>query len=290
MRRVLRWMGFAAAGVLGLLALFAGYVYFASSLALRRTYETEAHPVQVPHDSASIAEGGRLARVLGCYGACHGDTAGGQVIDEPLLAQGAIPDLTRVVREYDDAQLERAIRHGIKPNGRSVVEFMPSEMFRHLSDEDLGVVIAFLRSLPPADGPAGGIRFKPLARTMMALGKIGFAAEGIPQPVTHPVPDRSDPIAFGRYLALTRCTECHGSALRGANLGVIGARSPDLRIAAAYSLEQFTRLLRTGVALEDRKMDLMARVARGRFSHFTDAEIHALHGYLRSLARAPATP
>ena len=280
MRRILRWLGYGAVGVLALVVLFAGYVYTASGLVLRRTYHADAHPVVVPNDSASIAEGARLARIRGCYGACHGN-ADGQVFDEPFLAKGAIPDLTRLASEYDDAQLELVIRHGIKPNGRSVIEFMPSEMFSHLDDEDLGAILAFLRSLPPANGPAGGIHFKPLARTFIALGRMGFAASKLKEPVVHPAPDRSDPIAFGRYLALTSCTECHGNDLSGGG-GMLAA--PDLRIAAAYSVEQFTRLMRDGVPLDGRELGLMGSAAKGRFSHFTDEEIGALHAYLRARA------
>lgn len=279
MRRVLRWFGYGAAGALALLVLFAGYVYTASGLALRRAYRAEAHPVAVPNDSARVAEGARLAKIRGCYGACHGK-ADGQVFDEPFLASGAIPDLTRLVREYDDAQLELVVRHGIKPDGRSVVAFMPSEMFSHLSDEDLGAIIAFLRSLPAANGPAGAIRFKPLARLFIALGKIGFAAQGLNEPVAHPAPDRSDPIAFGRYLALTSCTECHGADLTGGGMPA----GPALRIAAAYSLEQFTRLMREGVPLDGRELGLMRSASTGRFLHFTEEEIDALHAYLRARA------
>lgn len=279
--RVLRWLGYGAAGVVALLLLFAGYVYAASGLALRRTYEAEAHPVQAPDDSVTITEGGRLAKIRGCYGACHGD-GDGLMVDEPFIAAGAIPDLTRLVREYDDGQLERAIRHGIKPDGRSVIEFMPSAMFSRLSDEDFGAIVAFLRSLPVANGPQGGLRFKPLARAMIAFGRMGFAAEQIDEPVTHSAPDRSDPIAFGRYLALTSCSECHGSDLAGSG-GMLAA--PDLRIAGAYSLEQFTRLMREGVPLDGRDLRLMGGVSRGRFSNFTDEEIAPLHAYLRERAR-----
>jgi mono/diheme cytochrome c family protein len=260
--------------------LFLAYVYGASSLALRRTYSAESHPPIVPTDSPAITEGARLARTRGCYGSCHGD-ADGQVIDEPLLAVGAIPDLTRLVRQYDDAQLELVIRHGIKPDGRSVIEFMPSEMFSYLSDDDLGAIIAFLRSLPPANGPGSGLHFRPLGRTMIAIGKIGLAAEHMREPVTHPAPNRADPVAFGRYLALSSCTECHGPELGG---GTTMVKGPDLRIVAAYSLEQFRRLMREGVPLGGRELGMMKSASTDRFAYLTDEEIGALHAYL--LARA----
>lgn len=284
MRRYLRWAGIGSGGVLLLAIVFAVYVYAASSRALDRTFSANAHPPIVPSDSLSIAEGARLARIRGCFGSCHGD-AGGQVIDEPLLAVGAIPDLTRLVHTYDDAQLELVIRHGIKPNGRSVIEFMPSAMFSHLSDDDLGAIIAFLRSLPPANGPRSGIHFRPLAHAMIAVGRFGFAAQRLKEPVTHAAPNRADPVAFGRYLALSSCTECHGPELRGAKNG----KPPDLRIAAGYSLEQFTQLMREGVPPDGRDLGLMKSAAVGRFANFTDEEIGALHAYLAERARSPAT-
>jgi hypothetical protein len=38
--------------------------------------------------------------------------------------------------------------------------------------------------------------------------------------------------------------------------------------------------MRTGKALGNRELSLMSRVARGRFSRFTDEEIRLLHSYL----------
>lgn len=221
---------------------------------------------------------------LGIHGcrSCHGEDGGGELVDEPFLVVGAIPDLTWLVRQYDDAQLELVIRHGIKPDGRSVIEFMPSEMFSHLSDEGLGAIIAFLRSLPPANGTRSGLHFGPLGRTMIAVGRISFAAQHLKEPVTHAPPNRVDPVALGRYLALSSCTECHGSKLSGSK-GMM--KTPDLRIAAAYSLEQFTRLMREGVPLGGRELGLMKSVSTGRFTHFTDDEIRALHTYLQIRAR-----
>lgn len=275
MRFYVRWLGIGLGGLVALLLLFAAFVYAASARALRRTYDVEAHPLRVPADSAAIAEGARLARIRGCDGSCHGDGARGQLLDEPFLAKGAVPDLTRLAHEYDVMDLERVIRHGVKPDGRSVVRFMPSEMYSRLSDRDLAAIVAYLRSLGPGDGPPPGIHFGPLARLMMAFGRIGFAAEHIDSSPIHPSPDRTDPVAFGRYLALTSCSECHGADLEGRPDGKV----PDLRIAAAYSLRQFARLMREGVPADGRDLGLMKQVAVGRFSHFTDAEIAALYAF-----------
>jgi mono/diheme cytochrome c family protein len=104
-------------------------------------------------------------------------------------------------------------------------------------------------------------------------------------PATTPVrlvADPGDPIAFGRYLAMTACSECHGPDLRGgAEFG-----TPPLAMVIAYSPEAFNRLMREGIALGDRELRMVSDVSRGRFSHFTEAEIEALHTYLGSLAGA----
>jgi hypothetical protein len=60
--------------------------------------------------------------------------------------------------------------------------------------------------------------------------------------------------------------------------------SPDLRVVAAYSADDFARLLRTGTAMGDRKLGMMREVALDNLSHLTDAEIAALYEYLHTLA------
>ena len=60
--------------------------------------------------------------------------------------------------------------------------------------------------------------------------------------------------------------------------------APSLRIVAAYSLEQFQRLLRTGVPISEANLPLMGEVARGSLRYLTDEETKDLHDYLRNLA------
>ena len=140
------------------------------------------------------------------------------------------------------------IRSGLRPDGRSLLA-MPSETFARLTDEDTGRIIAFLRSLPLAPGPAASISAGPMGRIGLAIGQFKMAARLIAE--ANPPPEGAGPeAARGRYLALTVCSECHGSDLRGTSNPDF--TSPDLRTVAAYQLEDFTRLLRTGIALGER--------------------------------------
>ncbi len=279
MNRPLRWLRNALLGLVSLVVLAIAVSYVLAEWTIRRTYPEPVKNVTVPTAAASIAEGMRLARIRGCTG-CHGPQLAGQhFIDIPLVGRVASPDLTIAAREYSDAQLAHIIRRGIRPDGRSVV-VMPSSMFAFLRDEDLGNIIAYIRSVPPSNGQRRDVKLGPGGRIMFATGKFKPAAVEVreAEAASASFPGAGDLNAEGAYLARTVCTECHGTMLNGQG------GSPDLRIAAGYTPEQFTHLMRTGKALGNRELELMSPVARNRFSHFTDDEIQALHAYL--LARA----
>jgi cytochrome c553 len=280
MRRILKRLGFGL-GALVILALgAAALIYLVSEQMTRKTYDIPLSSIAFPTDSLVLTEGQRLATVRGCYNGCHGERLdGGVFVDQPLLARVVAPNLTQVVAQYTDAELERVIRHGVRRSGRSTLG-MPSSMFYHLSDQDLGAITAFVRSAPVTEGPATEISLGPLARLGLATGKYNPQAELIDHDAPRlAVRDTSDHITFGKYLALTSCTECHGLDLRGNP----DRSSPNLGIAVTYSEEDFARLMRTGKGLRGRELRLMSDVARRRFSHLTAGEIKALHTYLSTL-------
>lgn len=285
MRRALRWLRNGVVTLVVLLLLFAATVYARSEWIVRRAYEEPLVSLPVPTDSASIAEGGRLALVHGCRG-CHTNTLTGEfLVDDPMLARLVAPNLTASVRRYSDPELVRIIRRGVRPNGRSVWA-MASEMYAPLTDADLGRILAYLHSLPEAPGPDPMLRLGPLGRFGIAVGQFTSAAALVHETdsltAAGAFPRTGDVHADGAYLVRTSCTECHGLTLTGAD------SVPDLRIAAGYTLEQFAHFFKTGEALGGRELKTMSRMARGRFSHLTDPEVAAIHGYL--VARAAALP
>ena len=289
MRRLLRWLGYGVAGLAALAVVAAIVVYALSERVLRRTYDPPSAPAfaaALPTDSTSLAEGRRLAVTRGCYGGCHGTQLAGSVFfDEPGVARLVAPDLTAAARRYSDAELERIIRHGLRPDGRSVFG-MPSWTFQALSDADLARILAFIRSQPAATGGLGpSVRAGPLGRIGLVTGKFEPVAVMVRRDSTTAAPAErpgpGDSLGLGRYLARSTCAECHGSDLRG------GARVPALAVAAGYTPAEFNHLLRTGEAKGRREVGLMSRVARSRFSRFTDEEVSAIHGYVRTLAAAP---
>lgn len=278
----MRWLLFAALSAVLLLVLGSAIVYVLSERILRRTYTEPRVLIAVPVDSISTREGHRLALIHGCA-TCHGtDVDGAVFIDDPLLARLIAPSLTAAVRGYDNADLVRIIRRGVRPDGSSVIG-MPSEMFSGLTDADLGKILAHLNSAPPRPGLGPERRLGPVARIGFVMGKLRPAAELARRAgqLSGSWPQAADSTAPGAYLARTSCTECHGLDLRG------GDQAPDLRIAASYSFEAFTELMRQGKALGNRELPLMSQVARGRFRHFTDQELGNLHTYLVARGASP---
>ena len=283
MKRLLRWVGIALGSLvaLGLIAYVAAYVR--SEGMLRHTYEIPAVSISIPTDPESILEGRRLATIHGCFAGCHGKEAeGGVLFDQPIIAHVVAPNLTATVRKYSDAELVVAIRHGLRPDGHSMV-VMPSEGFLLLTDEDLGRIIAFLKSLPAVEGPGPSFSVGPVGRVGIATGKLKLVAQLIADTVPPPEAT-SEEATHGRYLARTSCVQCHGTDLRGASNPDF--TSPDLQVVAAYSPEAFAQLLRTGVALGGRKLGVMGAWAQSNLSQLTDAEIVALYVYLHALPDA----
>ncbi len=269
---------------LALVVVLAGVVVgWLGGRPLSRTWDVAVAPIEIPSDSASIAEGYRLARIEGCR-ACHDDglTGGYAFSDDLLLGRVVAANLTRVLPGYSDLELVRLLRYGVRRDGTSAV-VMPADMFVHLSDEDLGKLIAWLRTVPPAGELHGKRTIGLMGRFRILAGDAVPSAELVPADASWPErrPDPSDPDAYGRYLAMTACSECHGQDLGG--LERQGA--PDLAMAAAYSTEQFRRLLRRGEGLGGRDLGLMTVVAPLRFGALTDAEIDALHAWLVARTR-----
>lgn len=283
--RLLRWIGIAVGILVGLAVVAYAVLYALSERVLRRTYDRPAvaFSMPIPSDPASIAEGRRLATLRGCFADCHGKEAEGAVMfDQPMIGRVVAPNLRAAVRKYSDSQLEAIIRHGVRPDGTSVL-VMPAEVFIGLTDEDLVKTIAFLRSLPEVPGPGPSISQGPLGRLGLATGEFKMAAQLIAETVPPPEAT-SEQAKQGRYLARTICAGCHGTALHGDTNPDFS--SPDLRMVAAYSPDAFTKLLRTGVAFGGRDVGVMSQQARAHLYLLTDAEIAALYSYLHALPNA----
>ncbi len=282
-RRVLKWSGLAILGLFGVVLLAVLAIHIAMGREIAATFAGEGELIEVPSDAASIEEGRRQAQLRGCFQGCHGRVAEGAVMFRLFDGTRVVaPNLGHIAARYSVEELERAIRRGVRPDGTSVIRLMPSEMLSTLSDDDLGMIIAWMRTQHDNGSELSESRYGPVARIMGLVFKHQFgtllAAEAIVQEGLA-AQGRSASTPRGRYLAETVCRECHGNDLHGAPDG----SSPSLAIVTAYSRDDFDTLMREGVAMGGRELGLMTVVSRWRFSHFTDDELDDLYTYLNSV-------
>lgn len=268
-------MRYRAAIVIGLLAFGA---------CTRRTADPpRSTPIQFQRVSADpVAHGRRLADVLGCRD-CHGNDLTGKDWSDPELGILWTANLSRAIPAYSDAQLVRVIQSGTRPDRE--LWGMPSHLFTQLAPEDMASLIAFLRTIPPAGQVHPLPTFPPKARQEIAAGRYRSSRAEVQRQGRKRPPDVGPGDAFGRYIVRATCAECHGIDLRGGQPDPVSKYRPDLRIVAAYDLAEFRHLLRTGIAKGGRNVSLMSAVAKGRFSHFTDAEVEAVYRYLQRVAQ-----
>jgi cytochrome c553 len=213
--------------------------------------------------------------VLGCTG-CHGKELQGKRFYE-LYAS----NLTRDVHQYSDDQLELLLRTGQRPDARDVWG-MPSEIFQHMSAPDMKALVFHLRTLRPSGAPTQPrLPFEAETKKLIAEGTFMPAAQAVQKARSRVPVDLGPPHALGRYVTMVTCAECHGSDLSG------GIGTPDLVAASAYTREEFDALMSKGVPNGPRKLELMADVAKERFSRFTPAERNAVYAYLRARAERP---
>lgn len=69
------------------------------------------------------------------------------------------PDKETGLGNWNDAQIEKALTTGERPDGRILAPIMPWRALAHLTKPDLTALVAYLRSLPPVShkvpGPFG---------------------------------------------------------------------------------------------------------------------------------------
>lgn len=287
MRTALKWAAGAVAGLLVLILLVVGAMYFVGSSNLKTTYAVQTAALTIPTDSASIAHGRHVARINGCTD-CHGAGLEGQVfVDAPpfrVVASNLTAGVGGIGGEYTATDFDRAIRHGIKKDGTPVI-IMPSAAFHNLSDDDAAALIAYLERVPPVDNelPSTQVRFlgKVLASAML---DVDFEVNTAPAR-SRPAPPRGPTREYGQYLSSITCSYCHGTDLRGNQKPPIpeSPPAPDLAGPGQWPLAAFESTLRTGVKPNGDSLDVEF-MPISITSQMDDDDLEALHAHLATLA------
>lgn len=301
MKKILKWIGIVLAGLVGLLLVAAVVLYILGSARLNRNYNIKVETIPIPTDEASIARGRHLVEALTFCKECHGQDLGGDLlVDMPGIATLYAPNLTSgrggVGAIFSDADFVRAIRHGVDPQGRGLM-IMHSDIYHNLSRQDLGAIIAFVRSVPPVDHEIPKPSAEPLGRILIPLGAFDHKANAMAL-IPAEVIDQGAPFAdappqgptaeYGGYLvSITLCHICHGPELTGApSLEAGKPPGPNLVALGApggWTAEQFVSTIRTGVTPYGNQLnpDFMPW---DKYTNLTDDELVAIWRYVQSLA------
>ena len=296
-RRWIKRIGFTVVGVVAL----AGAALVAGAQLGERKQQRQVKvdvPALVLHNDAQSVERGRYLFLSRGCAECHGSDGGGKVfVDDGNGMLLRAPDITpgpgNVVSDYAAADWDRAIRHGIKPDGRPII-FMPSEDYNRLTDADFGALEVFLRQMPPVKGQPALVQLPMTVKALYGFGVIRDAAEKIDHrlPSSTPLPQGAT-AQYGAYVA-NGCIGCHGANFAG---GKIPGTPPDWPPAAD---------LRPGGALDAyadaQALDAMFRTGKrpdgspvsrvmpfGTLKELNDNDVQALFLYLHSLPRAGQT-
>lgn len=281
MKSILKWSAIVFAAITGLVLVASMGLYSTGMEKLSRTMPNiPVEPVSIPADSAAVARGKHVATIWACT-KCHGTNLGGSLmtsdpIDGFVPLFGSIPasNLTSgkggIAKAYSAADWVRAIRHGVKPDGR--VEVLMYD-YSTMSDSDLGDLIAYLRQIPPVDANYPAASYGPILPVAQAVGVLVPPAERI----DHRAPLGTDVVPgatkeYGKYLSAL-CTECHGTNLVAP-------------VQGKWSRDEFARMLRTGVLPNGRPAG--AAMPPSIYGELNDTELTALWLYLQNAPSAQA--
>lgn len=273
------------AAILGIALIAAGFIWIAGGAKLNQKFDAPDIIIAHSTDPQIIAEGERLATVMGCNG-CHGASMQGEIFFEfPEGTRLVGPNIPRVAASLDDAELAKIIRYGVRPDGTGIV-VMPSEVFFAVTDDDLTAILSYIRATPDEGKKLPESRFWLMPRFFFLLEEFKPAPANIEDFADRPSFDFTNKIDHGNYLAVIACAECHGLDFKGREFPG-ETNPPDLVVASAYTPDEFGKLMREGASLTGRDLGVMGEVARDRFGAFTDEEVNALYGFLKHRALTP---
>lgn len=294
MKKIIKIVGIILGGLIGVLLLAGIVLYFIGDARLNKTYDIPPSDLTLPTDAGSVEFGKHRAEIL-CEG-CHGADLSGidnwfsappiGNIDSANLTSGA----GGIGGEFTTEDYVRAIRHGIDRAGKPIfMTAVPSTA--HLSDEDLGAIIAYLKTIPPVDHTVRERHFTPLARILLAAGMLGkLPAESVSHDIHVTAPARGVTTEYGEYLVNTNdCRVCHGQNLNGGSYPdpTIKKISPNLTPGGElgfWTEEQFINTIRTGTTPGGHQLDSEFMPWKN-YRLFQDDELKAIWLYLQSLPK-----
>lgn len=292
MKVFFKWLGIVVGALLGLILIVAAVLYFKGNAMITTAHVIPPESLTIPTDAASIARGKHFVQAI-CT-ECHtASLSGKKLVEAPfgtIYSANLTPGQGGAGAEFTDADWVRALRHGVDNQGRNLI-VMPASLFWHFNDQDLGDIIAYLKTLPPVDNVQPDPRINALGKVLMGAGMFGPAvvpADVIAHDQRPPVVPEGVTAAYGEYLvSVTGCRDCHGEQLAGGKSTKPGALdAPNLTPAgdlSTWSAAQFIATVRTGVTPSGRVLNPDEMPWKGFGANYSDNELTAIFMYLQSV-------
>lgn len=276
------------------------------AVAIGLTFSAAALPAAA--DDAAVKRGEYLFSAADCV-SCHTDEkhqgaplAGGPPLETPFgifYGPNITPDPTDGIGAWSEAEFRRALRSGIGHGGEYLYPVFPYPSFTHLTDDDIGDLYTYLRTVKPIAQPGKASEIKaPFGwRFLLVFWRTLFFREGALPPVS----GKSAEWQRGRYLAeaVAHCQECHtprnffgaletSMAYAGNPDGPDKQDSPNITsdpssAIAKWTIADIAQLLTDGQTPDfDFVGSGMAQVVKGTGT-LTKADRHAIAVYIKSL-------
>lgn len=284
--KALKWI-FGTLGVLIVVLIVAAlFLMNKGAGQFEQTHTPDIEMVSIPDDSAAVALGKFIAESHGCQG-CHTGNYSGQVMADapPFLAVAS--NLTSgaggIASRYSDEDWIRALRHGVNPDGRGLM-IMPSEAYYYLNDEEMGALVAYLKTLEPVDRELPAFEMRPLGKIIMAVdSNMKPAPEWMPDRARVTGVERGPTAEWGHYRASVICMVCHGGNLQGAQPpDPASPFAPDLRGVAGWGMDGFMEFFRTGRNPSGLEADSLY-MPWDKFAKLGDQELEAIYRYIETI-------
>lgn len=287
MRRLLKWLGIIVGVLLLVIVAAAVILYVVGRNNLNKTYDVSVEALAIPAgDEEALARGQHIAEAISLCAECHGSNLGGdEFIDDALFGSGDAPNLTAgtggIGATYTDEDWVRVLRHGVKPNGKSV-KLMPSQHYAHMTDADLAAVIAYAQSVPPVDNETEELSLG-IVGTIMIGNMMDSPAKQIESDDIQPaMVEPGVTVEYGEYLiTIAACKDCHGEDLDG-DLGVPGPPAgPDLTTLDGWTEQDFINTIRQGINPDGDQLD-PDEMPWNYYTRMTDDELSAMWAYIQT--------
>jgi mono/diheme cytochrome c family protein len=252
----------------------------------------------------AVTRGAYLVRAGGCV-SCHTvpggqPFVGGRPLSTPFgtfYSPNITPDPETGIGRWTEADLRRALRDGVRPDGANYFPVFPYPSFAGISDEDASAIWAYLSSLPAARQPnrPHDVSFPFAWRFLQNGWKLLFFEHGPFKALA----GKSDTYNRGAYLvrSLAHCGECHtprnflgglesDHGLSGTPDGPDGQPVPNITPDRATGIGDWEKadiaeLLKTGATPEQSKVKgAMREAVEDGLKYLTDADRASIADYL----------